>query len=245
MLTDCREIIHEISIAPNLDEALVVLVRRVKDSLPVDAFAIHLTGAEAGQYDLKASDPATPDPTRHVRSGAQAGLLGLIGEHRELVVLNNAAAHSRYAPAAETGGRHFDTFLGIPLIHYRQVLGVLVAWRQVRDQFEKDEVWFFVTIAAQLAKTIYEASNVDVVVQLLRNGAEEHAFIQGVQAATGLAIGTATLIDPLANLKSVPDRQSVDIDAQEAATCKYCFPWSPRSVSWMRRWNRWHALTAS
>lgn len=119
-LTDCREIIHEISMALNPDEALAVLVRRVKDSLPVDAFAIYLTGAEAGQYVLKTSDPATPDPTRHVRSGAQAGLLGLVDERRELVVLNNAAAHPRYAPAAETGGRHFDTFPGVKGQHVGQ-----------------------------------------------------------------------------------------------------------------------------
>lgn len=217
MLADCREIIREVSIASNLDEALAILVRRVKDSLPIDAFAIYLTGAEAGQYVLKASDAARPEAKGQVCSGAQAGLLGLVGERRELVVLNNAPAHPRYAPAAETGGQPFDTFLGTPLVHYHQVLGVLVAWKQVRDQFDKDEVSFFVTIAAQLAKAVYDASNVDVVVELVHNEAGENAYIQGVQAATGVAIGTATLIDPLANLESVPDRQAEDIDAQEVA----------------------------
>jgi phosphotransferase system enzyme I (PtsP) len=44
-----------------------------------------------------------------------------------------------------------------------------------------------------------------------------NAYIQGVQAATGVAVGTVTLIDPLANLESVPDRQADDIDAQEGA----------------------------
>jgi signal transduction protein with GAF and PtsI domain len=60
MLADCREIIREVRIASNLEESLAILVRRVKDSLPVDAFAIYLTGAEAGQYVLKASDAARP-----------------------------------------------------------------------------------------------------------------------------------------------------------------------------------------
>lgn len=32
-----------------------------------------------------------------------------------------------------------------------------------------------------------------------------------------MTVGTATLIDPLANLESVPDRQAEDIDAQEIA----------------------------
>ena len=217
MLADWREIIREVSIASNLEEALAILVGRVKDSLPVDAFAVYLIGAEAGQYVLKASDAARSEPTGPIRSGAQAGLLGLVGERRELVVLDDAPAHPRYAPAAETGGQPFDTFLGVPLIHYHQVLGVLVAWKQIRGQFDKDEVSFFVTIAAQLAKVIYEASNLENVVELLRNETGENAFIQGIQGATGVAIGTATLIDPLANLESVPYRQAENIDAQEIA----------------------------
>ena len=91
---------------------------------------------------------------------------------------------------------------------------MLVAWKQLRGQFDKDEVSFFVTIAAQLAKVIYDASNVDDRrPTCCATEAEENAFIQGVQAATGVAIGTATLLDPLANLESVPDRQAEDIDA--------------------------------
>jgi phosphotransferase system enzyme I (PtsP) len=217
VLADWREIIREVSTAANLEEVLTTLVGRVKEALPVDAFAIYLTGTEAGQYVLKASDTARPEAKGQVYSGAQAGLVGLVGERQELVVLNNAPAHARCAPAAETGEQPFDNFLGVPLIHYHQVLGVLVAWNQARGQFDKDEVSFFVTIAAQLAKVIYKASNVDVVVELMHNEAEENAYVQGVQAATGVALGTATLIDPLANLESVPDRQAEDIDAQEAA----------------------------
>ena len=84
MLADCQKIIREVSIASSLDEALAILVRQVKDSLPVDAFAIYLTGAEAGQYVLMASDRAALEPTGQVLSAAQAGLLGLVGERQEL-----------------------------------------------------------------------------------------------------------------------------------------------------------------
>ena len=217
MLADWREIIRQIGISSNLEEALAILVRRVKESLTVDAFAVYLTGAEAGQYVLKAADPAPPEPTRHVRSGTQASLVGLVGELRELVIVNNASAHPRYAPAAETGGHHFDGFLGVPLIHYHDVHGVLVAWKQIHGQFDQEEVSFFVTIAAQLAKVMYEASNLENVVERLRNESVEDAFIQGVQAATGVAIGTATLIDPLANLEVVPNRRADNINAQEIA----------------------------
>src|SRR5207253_3370371 len=46
-------------------------------------------------------------------------------------------------------------------------------------------------------------------------GDEEDAFIQGIQAASGVAIGTVALLDPLANLESIPDREAQDVDAEE------------------------------
>ena len=52
---------------------------------------------------------------------------------------------------------------------------------------------------------------------MLSGEKQGEAFIQGVQMAAGLAIGTAALLDPLAKLESMPDRQSQDIDAKEIA----------------------------
>ena len=127
MLTDFREIIRELSTTANLDEMLALLVRRVTDSLPVDVCAVYLAGTEADQYTLMASDGLSSVPAGQVRSGLQAGLLSLVGERQELVVLSNATAHPRYCPSPETGEEPFHTFLGIPLIHYQHVLGVLVA----------------------------------------------------------------------------------------------------------------------
>ena len=217
MLTDFREIIRELSTAANLDEMLALLVRRVTDSLPVDVCAVYLAGTEADQYILMASDGLISVPAGQVRSGLQAGLLSLVGERQELVVLTNATAHPRYCPSPETGEDPFHTFLGIPLIHYQHVLGVLVAWKKEHRQFETDEVAFFVTIAAQLSKIIDEAAKLGDIARLLQGDAGEKAFIQGVQAAPGVAIGTAVLVDPLEKLESVPDRHAEDIDAEVTA----------------------------
>jgi phosphotransferase system enzyme I (PtsP) len=151
MRPDLREIVREVSTASNLDEMLAIIVRRVKCSLPVDVCAVYLTGAEADQYVLMATDGSSA-ASGQVRSGPQAGILGLVGERRELVVLSNATAHPRYRRAPETGDEAFDAFLGVPLIHYHNVLGVLVAWRKGPGQFGKDEMTFFVTAAAQLSK---------------------------------------------------------------------------------------------
>jgi phosphotransferase system enzyme I (PtsP) len=217
MLAELLEIIREVRTASNLHEVLAIIVRRVKGSLPVDACAIYLTDVDTNQFVLMASSGLGSSSAGQVRAERQAGLLGLVGERRELVVLTNARAHPRYRPSPEIEEGRYDTFLGVPLIHYHHVLGVLAAWKKAHAQFDKDEVTFFVTIAAQLAELIHEAAAVDEVTRLLRGEAPEKAFIQGVQAAAGIAIGTAALLDPLAKLESVPDRRIQDIESEEAA----------------------------
>lgn len=215
MLAEVQDIVREVRTASNLDEALAVIVRRIKRSLPVDAIAVYLTDVETDEYVLMASSGLRSASVGRVRADRHSGLLGLVGERRELVVLKDATAHPRYRPSPETAEEHYDTFLGIPLIHYHHVLGVLAAWKKGHAQFDKDEVTFFVTIAAQLAKLIHEAAAADEVTRLLRGEAQENAFIQGVQAAAGIAIGTAALLDPLGKLESVPDRRIQDIASEE------------------------------
>jgi phosphotransferase system, enzyme I, PtsP len=214
MLLSWRQIVREVNAAPNLHDALALIVHGVKDSLPVDACAVYLTDIENDQFVLMASDGLNATSVGQARVGRE-GLVGLVVERRELVVLTNAAAHPRYRLSPETGEERYGSFLGMPLIHYHRVLGVLAAWKRIHRQFDKDEVTFFVTIAAQLARAIHGAAAADEVNRMLSGEVQEDAFIQGIQAASGVAIGTVALLDPLAKLESIPDRQAQDIDAEE------------------------------
>ena len=214
MLLSWRQIVREVNTAQNLHDALALIVHGVKDSLPVDACAVYLTDIKNDQFVLMASDGLNATSVGQARVGRE-GLVGLVVERRELVVLTNAAAHPRYRLSPETGEERYGSFLGMPLIHYHRVLGVLAAWKRIHRQFDKDEVTFFVTIAAQLARAIHGAAAADEVNRMLSGEVQEDAFIQGIQAASGVAIGTVALLDPLAKLESIPDRQAQDIDAEE------------------------------
>ncbi len=217
MLVTLRKIVQEVSTASNLDDALSIIVSRVKEALPVDACAVYLADAKREDYVLMASNGFNPASTGKVRVGLQEGILGLVGESRELVVVRDLANDPRYRPSSETGEERFQSFLGIPLIHYHQVLGVLTAWKRINYQFDKDEVTFFVTIAAQLAKAIHNAAAVNEVSRMLNGELQDDSCISGIQMSTGVAIGTAALLYPLAKLESIPDRPTQDIDAEEIA----------------------------
>ena len=56
MLVTLRRIVQEVSAATRLEEALSIIVRRVKESLPVDACSVYLTAIESDQYILMAAD---------------------------------------------------------------------------------------------------------------------------------------------------------------------------------------------
>lgn len=215
MLVTLRQIVQEVSAATHLDEALGIIVQRVKEALPIDACAVYLTDAQSNQYVLMDANGFNKASIGEVRIDPQEGLLGLVRERRELITVSDAKAHPRYHPSSATGEEQYQSFLGVPLIHYHRVLGVLVAWKLAPGRFDKDEETFFVTIAAQLAKAIHEAAAVDEVSRMLGGEVQGGAFIQGVQMAAGVAIGTAALLDPLASLESVPDRPAQDIDAEE------------------------------
>lgn len=216
MLITLRRIIQEVQTASDLDEALAIIVRRVKEAIPVDACAIYLIEGETDQYVLMAADGLNPSLIGQIRLDRSEGLVGWVGECQELINLQNATAHPRGGAFAETGEAGYHAFLGVPLIDYRQTLGVLVAWRQAEDLFDPQEAAFAVTLAARLAKVIHDDATIRKVTRLLDGEAPGSAFIQGIQGAPGVAIGTLALLDPLADLASIPDRPVPDRAAEEA-----------------------------
>ena len=217
MLVTLRQIVQEVSAASHLEDVLDIIVRRVNAALSIDACAVYLTDMESNQYVLMAAKGLHQTSIGEVRIDRQEGLLGLVAERRELVTIADASIHPRYVPSTATGEERYQSFLGVPLIHYHHVLGVLVAWKRMPGQFDNNEVTFFLTIAAQLAKALHQAAEVDEVARMLSWEKCGEAFTQGMQMADGLAIGTVALLDPLAELESVPDRQIQDIAAEEIA----------------------------
>ena len=69
------------------------------------------------------------------------------------------------------------------------------------------------TIAAQLAGSVAYAVEAGKV-QSVSSG--RSSFHQGVPGAPGVAIGNILLLEPLADLDNIPDRQVTDVEAEEA-----------------------------
>lgn len=217
MLSTLRHIVQEVNTAKDLDQALGIIVRRVKEAMAIEACTVYLADDENNQYVLMATDGLNPASVGRVRLGRNEGLVGLIGERQQPLNLNNAANHPSYRYFPEKGEEHYRAFLGAPIIHFGKVLGVLVIQQTAERLFNDTEVDFLVTIAAQLAGAIEHAAIRDIR-RFSNQHREKTYFFQGIPGAPGIAIGTIKLAYPLADLDSVPDWEvsNQDISAQEA-----------------------------
>jgi phosphotransferase system, enzyme I, PtsP len=217
MLDTLQHIVQQVNEAANLDEALAIIVHRVKEAMAVDVCSVYIKNATTGHYVLMASDGLNPESVGRVRLALKEGLVGLVAARQELVNLESAADHPAYRYIPETGEERYHSFLGVPLVHFRKLLGVLYIQRRARQLFAKDEVSFLVTIAAQLAGALSSAAPDGVITVLQNERPHSVSFNQGLPAAPGIAIGTIVLPSPFANLESVPDRRPQDIAMEEAA----------------------------
>ena len=217
MLETLRRIVQAVSSASDLDQAARIIVRRVMDVMSVDMCSIFLSDESTSQYLLMATEGLAPDVVGRVRVAQGESLVGFVGEQQEPLNVANAQNHPRYRFIFEQGEDQFCAFLGVPIIHRGQVMGVLVAQRIEAAAFTENESSFLVTIAAQLAGVINHAAMDGSVDKLLNEGIQEPHFLPGIPGASGVVVGTIAVVFPHAELESVPDRAVTNADSEVEA----------------------------
>ena len=213
MLDTLRRIIQEVNSAPDLDHALDIIVRRVRESVAVDVATVYLVDAETQQYVLSATEGLRKDAIGNVRIDQDKGLVGVVGRREEPLNLEDAPLHPSYRFISETGEEPYHGFLGVPIIQYGNVLGVLVVRQRDKRKFAEEEEAFLVTLAAQLAGAITHAGasgRISAVVSPERMA----ATLCGLPGAPGVAIGRVMVVYPPANLEAIPDRAVDDVDSE-------------------------------
>lgn len=215
MLNVLRNIVQEVNTAPDLSGALDIIVERVHGAMGTEVCSIYLLDSESRQYILMATRGLNPEAIGKVRMGQSEGLVGLVGVREEPLNLHNAPAHPRFIYFPETGEEQYKSFLGVPIIHHRKVLGVLVVQQQASRLFDEGEEAFLVTISAQLAAVIAHSEATGSISGLDFTGqATKDICFKGVAGSTGVAIGVGKVIFPKADLNAVPDKPCENIDSE-------------------------------
>jgi phosphotransferase system enzyme I (PtsP) len=216
MLNVLRKIVQEVSVAPDLEAVLSLIVRRIQRAMVTQVCSVYLYDASDQCYVLMASEGLNQEAVGSVRLSSAEGLVGMVVERAEPINLENAANHPAFKYVESTGEERFNSFLGVPIIHHRDVLGVLVVQQKKVRRFDESEEAFLVTLSAQLAGAIAHA---EATGSLGVMGGQDEVVdlrFEGVAGASGVAIGSATVIAPPADLGSVPDKKAKDIDKEIA-----------------------------
>ena len=221
MLETLRKIIEEVNRAPDLTQALTLIVHRVKETMAVDLCSVYLSDYDKNQHVLMATEGLNPDSVGQVRLGFGEGLVGLVGERNEPLNIDDAPQHLRYRYCPGSGEEQYHAFLGVPIVHHRRLLGVLVVQRRNPVPFGEAELSFMITIAAQLAGGIAHAEASGGIRGLRQTlgkpSLPENRPLQGLAGAPGVGIGTAVVVYPQADLDAIPDRLPDDPAQEEAA----------------------------
>ena len=223
MLETLRRLTQAVNDADSLDEALVLIVAQVRAAMSTDVCTVYLHDKPSQKLVFRATEGLNLDKVGQFGLAFDEGLVGWVATREEPLNLEDASAHPQFQLVEGLGEESFSAFLGAPIVHQRDLLGVLVVQQGARRRFSEEEEAFLITVSAQLAGLIAHAELAGAIGRGASPEARPEsvsgsvARLSGVAACTGIGIGVAAWVSPHADLQTVPSRQAADRRAELAA----------------------------
>jgi phosphotransferase system enzyme I (PtsP) len=217
MLNTLQRITQGIQGAQDFDEALLVLVQRVREALDVLACSIFLVDRRSSEFVLLATKGLNPRSVG-LRVDMNSGLLSVIARKAEPINLANVHDHEECIDLLGLGEESLKGFIGIPIIHQRNLYGVLVLHKQQAIAFSDKEEAFLITLSASISAEIAHAESAGLISHLASDEevADKNLYSNGIPSAPGVGIGKGVIVFPAADLDAVPDREIEDVEEQLA-----------------------------
>ncbi|MBX9586462.1 MAG: phosphoenolpyruvate--protein phosphotransferase [Gammaproteobacteria bacterium] len=232
MLKALRRIVQKVNATKDIGEALSIVVRLVKENTSADACSIFIVDPERGDYVLAATEGLNPELIFKTRIKYGEGLVGLVGERGEPINLDRAPEHPNFHVIPDSGEEKFPAFLGVPLTHSRELMGVLTVQQEDPTQFDESEESFLITLCAQLSGIIAHAQVMGTLweTDVAPSSILREATYSGLPSAPGVGIGTAVAVFPLTDLDAVPERVAENI-AEEEQLLDHAFAEAIKEIS--------------
>ncbi len=135
----------------NAQERLDHLTTIIANHVVADVCSIYLRRSD-DRLELFATTGLKTEAVHITRLTWGEGLVGLVADNQQPLVTDNAPAHPAFSYRPETGEDLLQSFLGVPLLHSGQVLGVLVLQNHKARQYKEDEVGAAQAVATLLAE---------------------------------------------------------------------------------------------
>ena len=212
MLATLRKVVQAVTAEPRFANAVQILVRDVKAAMSADVCTIYLINSARSHFVLAATDGLNQGKVGSGEISVDEGLVGVVARRAEPINLEDARSHPSFLYLKDSGEEAFNSFLGVPIIHQRRTLGVLVVQQEASRRFDESEEAFLVTLGAQLAAVVAHAEAVGESALAGVQGTElEDMRFDGVGGAPGIAIGQAIVVHPVADLDAVPEKEAENL----------------------------------
>ena len=223
MLKILKRIVQDVTTASQLTDALATLVERVRKAVTADAVSVFLIDNRLAEYVLIATDGLNKQAETRVRVALDSGLIGLVGRREEPINISKAPSHPDFHQNPLLGEERMHAFLGVPIIQHRKLYGVLTVQQEEERCFDDAEEAFLITLVAQLGGIIAHAEATGELAQLTQlrptgaaNVEPPQIALTGLGSVPGVAIGTAVVVYPPADIDAVPRNTVEDIDSEIA-----------------------------
>lgn len=194
LMTRLRSLMAE---GRSLDGRLAGVVELVARSFVADVCSIYLR-LENGEFELVATEGLKVEAIKRTRLAKNEGLIGLVASESRPQNIQDAPHHPRFSYHPETGEDPFTAFLGVPILRFGRVIGVLAVQNVVSRVYDDEDVETLQTIAMVLAEVVTTES---------QSGSEELADVavrpnrplelSGRSLSEGIAMGPVHLHDPI------------------------------------------------
>ena len=219
MLTRLREVVEKVAAAATLTDALDLLVNETCLAMDTEVCSIYLADNDRRCYYLMATRGLKKPRGRTITLAFDEGVVGLVGRKAEPINLADAQSHPNFKFIPQVQEDRFRSFLGVPIIHRRQLLGVLVVQQRELRQFDESEESFMVTLATQMAGILSSSQLNAIFGQYRQTRIRALAASPGVAVAEGWQDSSQPSLDQVyqaSTLDTASERERLTLALEEA-----------------------------
>ena len=206
MLKELRLIMQDIHETQNLAETLHTIAKRICKVLETQTCSIFLFDHRSSEFILIATDGSNQQAIGKVGMPLEKGLLGLIAAQRQAINIDDAPSHPSFKQIPLFFEDHLKAFLGVPIQHHHQLLGVLTVQQEEQRRFSEEDEAFLLTISAQLASHIDLAKTYETICDAKHVIRKKSIIYRGIPSVPAIGIGEAVIIYSDIDLNNIPSR---------------------------------------
>ena len=106
-----RAIVQEVNTAEDLEEALEIIVRRVRDAMGTEVCTVYMRDATTDRFIFQATEGLNKAEVVNASLEPGEGLVGLVAEREELINLEEATSHPSFHLIPGIGEESFSELM--------------------------------------------------------------------------------------------------------------------------------------